>query len=184
MDKTFPVKSPFQMVTMVTMTFILLNAFLPLNFSPVEAEATESPFKLIITLEKTTYKLTELVNVTWTLINIGEENKTLYGAGTDFLGDFRVYDEDFNLVYQHSHYIGTITVYYPYPPIPPGGNVTCTETWEQIYDDLEVNFETSPWIIRLKHVPPGTYYISGYFWSPTYNITMETTPLRITIIGG
>lgn len=57
------------------------------------------------------------------------------------------------------------------------------ERWEQIYDDLEVDFETSPWIIKLKHVRPGTYYISGYFRGSRYNVTIETPPLKISIVG-
>jgi hypothetical protein len=77
MNKKLSVKSPFQMVTLVTVIFMFLNAFLPINFFFLQAEATEYPFKLITTLEKPTYNLSEPVNVTWTLINIGDENITL-----------------------------------------------------------------------------------------------------------
>ena len=184
MDRTFSVKSPIQMVTAATITFMLLNALLPLNFSPVEAETTEYPFELTIALEKTAYRLGETVNVTWILTNIGEENVTLY-HGRDHIRDFIVLDENFNQVYWRRLHVGRFLMILPYPPIAPGDNMTCTGFWSQIYDEKEVNFGVSPWVIKFNHVPPGTYYVSGIFESPTYDhIKLETPPIRITILGG
>lgn len=183
MDRTFSAKSPIQMVTAATITFMLLNALLPLNFSPVEAETTEYPFKLTIALEKTAYRLRETVNVTWILTNIGEENVTLYHS-RDHICDFIVLDENFNQVYWRKLHFGQFPVISPYPPIAPGDNMTYTGFWSQIYDEIEVNFEVSPWVIKFDQVLPGTYYVSGIFESPTYDIKLETPPLRITIIGG
>lgn len=178
MGRTFSVKSPFQMVTWVTITFMLLNAFLPLNLSSVEAEATEYPFKLIITLEKTTYKLTELVNATWTLMNIGEENVTLYHSA-DTLFDFVVYDEDFIHVFRYRSEWGIPMVYHPFAPIPPGHRITLTGFWDQIYDGSG-NVKQELWH---KEVPPGTYYVSGIFSSATYNVKLRTPAIRITVGG-
>ncbi len=157
--------------------FMLLNTFLPLNFS-AQAEATKYPFKLAISLEKTMFKLGEPVNVVWTLINIGEENITLYNSRDDPL-DFIIRDENFNHVFKYRAYYGVFLVVGPVAQIAPSDNITFTGTWKQIYDNaLE---SRNP--VRFRSVPPGIYYVSGFFESATYNLTLETSPIRITIIG-
>ena len=178
MHRTFSVKSPLHMIAGIAIIFMFLNAFLPLNFSPVEAEATEYPFKLTIALEKTTYNLGELINVTWTLINIGEENVTLYHSA-DTLFDFIVYDENFIHAFRYGSEWGTLTVYYPFAPIPPGDKRTLTGFWDQIYDGSG-NVRQELWH---KEVPPGTYYVSGIFSSATYNVKLKTPAIRITVGG-
>jgi len=174
MTKTFSAKSPLQMVTAVTIVVMCLNTLLPLNLAPVEAEATEYPFKLKITLEKTTYKPGEQVNVTWTLTNIGEENITLYSS--DMLG-FVIRDKDFNHVYRKGS--RGLAVVIPYPPIPPSENRTSTDVWRQVYDDRILKLQNIYYV--LKKVPPSTYYVSGYSWISTYNVELETPPVRITV---
>lgn len=174
MTKTFSAKPSLQMVTAATIVFMCLNTFLPLNLSPVEAEATEYPFKLKITLEKTTYKLGEPVYVTWTLINIGEENVTLFSS--DMFG-FLIRDENFNHVYRRGS--RGLAVVVPYPPTPPGENRTSTDVWRQVYDDQILKLQNTYYV--LKKVSPGTYYVSGYSWISTYNVELETTPVRIMV---
>jgi len=146
------------------MIFVALNAFLPLNFS-LQAEATKYPFKLVIALEKTVFKLGEPVYVTWILTNIGEENVTLYHSA-DSMFDFLIRDENFIHVYRYAFDYGWAAIYFPFPPIEPGGNWTETRIWDPTY------------------VPLGTYYVSGIFYSPTYGLTIETSAIRITILGG
>lgn len=176
-------KSPFQTTIIVSvMIFIILNTFLPLNFS-LQTEAIRYPFKLTITLERSTYTLGEPVNVTWILTNIGEENATLYYSCERSL-DFIILDENFNHVFWYGLHMGRFLVELPPLSIAPGDNITLVGVWSQIYDDIEVGFEVRPWVIKFKQVPPGTYYVFGIFESPTYNYTkLETPPLRITIIG-
>jgi len=149
---------------MTALIFVALNAFLPLNFS-LQAEATKYPFKLVITLEKTVFKLGEPVYVTCILTNIGEENVTLYQTA-DRMFDFLIRDKNFIHVYRYAFDYGWIGLYFPFPPIEPGGNWTETRIWDQTY------------------VPLGTYYVSGIFYSPTYGLTIETSAIRITILGG
>ncbi|NIO38526.1 hypothetical protein GTO27_12640 [Candidatus Bathyarchaeota archaeon] len=175
MSRTFSAKSPLQLVTAVTIVFMCLNTFLPLNFSPIEAEATEYPFKLKITLEKTTYKLGEPVNVTWTLTNIGEENVTLYSSRD--LSGFLVRDENFIHVYRQGNRVWLVI--HPSPPIATGENWTSTEVWRQVYDDQILKLQNAYYV--LKKVPPGTYYVSGYSWIPTYNIELETPAVRVSV---
>ena len=178
MTRTFSVKSPLQLVTAVTIVFMFLNTFMPLNFSPIEAEATAYPFKLKITLEKTTYKPRELVNVTWILINIGEENITLYHSA-DILFDFIVYDEDFLHVFRYRSEVGIPMIYLPFTPLPPSHNWTVTECWDQTYDG---SGDVIPALWH-KEVSPGIYYVTGFFSSSTYRIKLQTPAIRITIGG-
>ena len=178
MRTTFSAKSPFQIISAVTIALMFLNMFLPLNFTSVEAEATAYPFKLKMTLEKTAYKSRERVNVTCILLNIGEENITLYHSA-DFLFDFIVYDEDFLHVFRHRSVWGIPMVYYPFVPIPPSANRTITGFWDQTYDGSG-NVIPELWH---KEVPPGTYYVTGLFSSSTYRIKLQTPAIRITIGG-
>jgi len=178
LNRVFSVeKSSFEMILAATVAFMFLNALLPLNFSSVGAEATEHPFKLIITLDRTTYKVGELVNVTWILINVGEENVTLYNS-VDILLDFVVYDANFIRVYRYRSQRGGILGIYPFAPIPPGDKMTLTGSWKQTYDS---SGKVRPELWR-KEVPPGTYHIAGIFHSSTYNVTLTTSVLRIAII--
>jgi hypothetical protein len=145
---------------------IALNTLIPLGPS-----ASEYPFKLAITLEKTSYKTAEPITITWTLTNIGEENVTLL-FGNDFLGDFIIQDDNFNVVYHEVANAVWAAIYYAYPELPPDRNFTRTVTWYQDYDG-----------ITKKHVPSGTYWVSGYFKGFSYPVTLETPPLKITIEG-
>jgi hypothetical protein len=171
------------MVTAVTIVFMCLNTFLPLNLSPVEAEATAYPFKLKITLEKTTYKLGEPVNVTWVLTNISDENVTLYYS-RDLLLDFIIRDKYFNHVFRYRSYYGLIQVLFPFPPIAPGGNMTFTGDWRQIYDGYSGRniYDLYPYYgLGGENVPSGIYYVFGVFASGTYDFEFETPAIRITI---
>lgn len=170
------VKSPVQTVALVTVIFMFLNAFLPLNFSHIKAEAVEYPFKLAITLEKTTFKFGEPVNVTWILTNIGDENVTL-NHSIDVLG-FLIRDENFIHVYREGSRV--LMMVYPFPPIAPGESWTCTEVWRQVYDDQVIKLSSTYYV--LKKVLPGTYYVSGYSWITTYDVDLETPVIRITIL--
>lgn len=176
MGRTFSVKSPFQMITAVTVIFMLLNAFLPLNFSPVKAEATQYPFKLITSLENTTYRLGEPINVTLCLENIGNESLTLEHP-SQF--DFIICDENFNQVYKWGEHHGFVGLWLPPHKIEPGEIISTTSTWYQ-----EVGFKrVEPGVIHYYWAKPSTYYVTGVFTSATYNVTLNTPAIRITIIG-
>jgi hypothetical protein len=165
------------------MISMFLNALLPLSF-PVQAEATEYPFKLTIALEKTTFKVEEPVNITWVLTNIGQENVTLYNS-RDFPLDFLVRDQGFTNVFRYRSYVGVLQVIYPFAPIMPSDNMTMADVWKQIYDDrflkLPDPYNGVGHFWSPKKVFPGTYYVSGIFHSATYGVNIETPVMRITI---
>lgn len=171
----FSTKSSSKTVIVSTIIFMSLNALLPLNFS-LQVEAAKYPFKLTITLEKTTYKLGEIVNVTWTLTNIGEENVTLYYSA-DFMPDFIIRNNNFKHVFRYAWHYAVAAIYYPLFTLAPGDSRTRMGDWEQIYDGSG----NTDQILWYEQVPPGPYYISGAFRSGTYQLEFETTPLRITI---
>ena len=165
-------------VIMTATIFVALNAFLPLNFS-LQAGATKYPFKLVITLEKTVFKLGEPVYVTCILTNIGEENVTLYHS-SDIRHDFLIRDENFNHIFRYRSYVGSIAAHYPFAPIEPNDNRTGMGIWRQIYDGTVIpNTE-----LRFKQVLPGTYYVKGIFTSATYGLTFATPVIKISILGG
>ena len=175
--RTFWVRSPLQIVIAVTVISMFLNVSLPLNFLSVEAEATEYPFRLTMSLEKTAYKLGELVYVTSTLTNIGEENVTLQTGGLDRM-DFFVYDENFIRVFQDSRrHFGTVLVLNRSFLFPPGDSITGKGFWDQTRDG---SGEVIPELWR-EEALPGIYYIVGVFSSRTYNIEPKTPAIRITI---
>jgi len=165
-------------VIMTALIFVALNAFLSLNFS-LQAEATKYPFKLMITLEKTVFKLGEPVYVTCILTNISEENVTLYHS-SDIPLDFSIRDENFNHVFRYRSYVGGIAAHYPFAPIEPNDNKTGMGIWRQIYDGTVIpNTE-----LRFRQVLPDTYYVAGIFVSATYGTIFATPVIRITILGG
>ena len=164
--------------------FMFLNAFLPLNFS-FQAEATKYPFKLAISLEKTTFKLGEPVNITWTLTNVGEENVVLYNSRDD-PPDFLIVDENFIHIFRYRSYVGVLQVIYPIARIAPGDEISIKGTWKQIYDNqfmtLPSPYYVSGYSWSPRKVPQGTYYVSGIFSSATYDVIIETPVIRITIL--
>jgi len=179
MGRSLSVKSPLQMVTAVTIMFMFLNAFLPLNSSLI-AETTQYPFKLTTTLGKPAYKLREPINITPSLKNIGNENATVRSVPNPF--DFIVYDENFIKVYRYGENHGYATMYYPPYTMTPEETINDTLTWHQSIGFEVIGRVGQPDFKIIYHwAKPGSYYIIGVF--TTYNATLQTPPIRITIIG-
>jgi hypothetical protein len=156
----FLTKSAFQTSAVTSvMALVILNAFLPLNFS-LQAETTQYPFKLTTILEKTTYQLREPINITLCLENIGNENVTLHYPSN--LRDIIVYDENFNKIYGYSEDRLYPDIYHARYVIKPGEVINFPETWHQSAE-------------------PGNYYVTGIFTS-AYRIMLQTPAVRITII--
>ncbi len=153
----------------------------PAEHGKLAAEATQYPFEFTITLEKTSYKLGAPVEVKWTLINVGDENVTLYHSADLF--DFVVYNESLCHVFNYKNVSGIYPVYYPLPPIYPGGNITKTGMWDQIYDSAKFVSPDMSHGIYYEKVSPGIYYITGVFISFTWfnGGAMETPPIEIII---
>lgn len=164
------------MIAGVAIIFMFLNAFLPLNFSPVEAEATEYPFKLTIALEKTTYQLREPVEAILYLQNIANEDVT-YRHPSQL--DLVVYDARFHQVFRWGEWHGWILMWVPPQKIEPGEIRNFTLTWYQ-----EVGFERIEQGVYNKYwAQPGTYYVLGFFSSYTYSLELETPAIRFRIVG-
>jgi hypothetical protein len=179
MGRSLSVKYPFQMIAAVTVAFMFLNAFLPLNSSP-SAETTQYPFKLTTTLGKVTYKLREPVNITLSLKNIGNENATVRSVPHPF--DFIVYDENFIKVYRFGEDHGYTAIYRPPHTMTPKETINGKLTWHQSIGFEVIGRVGQPDFKIIYHwAKPGSYYIIGVF--TTYNVTVQTPPIRITIIG-
>lgn len=156
--------------------FMLLNAFVPLNFS-AQAETTKYPFKLTLALEKTTYKLREPINLTLHLQNIGEQSILTNLRKFDSI----IYDETLNEIYRWGKDHGWIPVVRPATEIEPWEILNITYmTWYQNIGFIRVR----PGEIQYHWAGPGTYYATGLFYSYYYNVTLETPAIRITIIEG
>ena len=176
---SFLTRSPYQTFVIASVViFVFLNIFLPLNFSSLEAEKTQYPFRLTVELEKSTYNLEEQVNVTWILTNIGEENVTLYNS-IDYPFDFVVYDENYNYVFRFRQYVAVPMMVYAIAHIAPNDSLTLTGVWKQIYDSIAGSQNRADFMNAM----PGIYYFSGFFESRTYNLTLQTPPIRIVIVG-
>jgi hypothetical protein len=138
--------------------------------TPVRAEVVDNQAGLMVTLqlEKTIYRLGEPVNVTLTITNIS--NQTITFMFCEYFVDFLVYNASKNIIYQYSKSAGVA-----FPdicgsiPLNPQENLAGSFIWPQ----------TSGLTWSQVPVSPGTYYIVGLFLS---NITLQTTPIQITII--
>lgn len=174
MGSLFLTKYPFQTTVIASVVaFMLLNAFVPLNFS-AQAETTKYPFKLTLALEKTTYKLREPINLTLHLQNIGEQSVL-----TDLREfDSIIYDENLNEIYRWSKDHGWIANVPPATEIEPWKILNVTYmTWYQSIGFTRVG----PGEIEYYWAKPGAYYVTGLFYSYYYNVTLETPAIRITI---
>lgn len=178
MNRAFSLKSPSQMVTAVTITCMVLTAFLPINLLSIETEAIQYPFKLTTRLEKTTYNLREPVNIKFSIENIANENATINLVPSPF--DFIVYDENFVKVYREAENVGYDTVYHPPHIIKPGEALNITEIWYQNTSWKSFSAIGTPdFEIRYYWAEPGNYYVTGIFY---YITEIKTPPIRITII--
>ena len=175
-------KFSFQMIAAVTVTFMFLNALLPLNLSSVETEAIHYPFRLMTSLENATYNLREPINIPLYLENIGNENVTLeYPTAKHF--DFVIYDKNFNQIYRLGENRGFVAIWLPPRNMEPGETINATLTWYQETGWEVISRVGQPdFEIRYYWAEPSNYYVIGIFTSATYDINIQTPAMRITII--
>lgn len=139
--------TPIKIVIVATVIFMCLNAFLPLQTSitPTElvAEAIQGPVKLVMALNKTTYSVSETVNITIEIVNIS--NSTIeVGFLPPSIAMFTVYDEKYNMIY-NSDFPSQL----PYAlkrPLKPGESWGEVLVWKQRDE-------------KGNQVPIGKYYI-------------------------
>ncbi len=122
-------------------------------------EASHYPLKLMMVLNKTTFKVGEPINITFIIENIGNETLTLFFTDGVDRESFVVYDEAGSQVYEDIHYYPAVHI--PFM-LPPSLSTSLTPTWYQ-------------------NLPLGSYKIVGLFISGSLGFTLETQPVTITI---
>jgi hypothetical protein len=131
----------------------------------IMVEATKSPLKLEMVFNKTTFEVGKIVNFMVTLENIGNETVTVCwgspGSSPDYFS-FIVYDKDGLKVYEPNS--GWLDFYRPPMSLPPGLATIATIPWHQPYN-----------------LAPDTYHIVGLYRSHILNMTLETSPVEITL---
>ena len=123
--------------------------------------------ELTVSIDKNSYSLGQLVNLTLTITNISNQTINYEHTGLDF--DFQVYNGTHNLVYQWSNF-KAIAQFIEIVPLPAGESESTNFTWLQT-----CNFNLS---VQGESVSPGTYNIIGET-GPTYGI--KTAPIQLTI---
>jgi hypothetical protein len=140
-----------------------------------EVSAVEYPFKLIMSLNKTEYKLGELITIDLKLINIGNSTVTLLflnRSPPEWLR-FKVYNVSDDLVYEiHFYVLATTTWVY----IDSGSHIDQTREWTQ-----DCNCPHVP-PREPRPIQPGTYKFVGLLCSHSLlGATLETPPILISI---
>jgi len=129
-------------------------------------EASHSPLRLIMILNKTTFKVKEPLNIHLILENIGNETLTLcFSDGIDF-PVFVVYDEKGSKVFDLREDLFLIPSHQPFD-LPPKQSNGVALTW---YLELQ----------------PGTYQIVGIYNGGLgfmLGFTIKTEPITITIVS-
>ena len=148
--------STFDFVTPVTIT------------QPVTSGVKDN-LELTMTLDKTTFSLSEPINLTLNLTNISNQTINYEHTGLDF--DFQVTNDTNNQVYQWSNF-QAIPQFIALVPLSAGESRSENFTWTQTCN-FNLQVEGDP-------VSPGTYNIIGQT-GPVYGI--QTTQIQITIVS-
>ena len=120
--------------------------------NPLEVETMYGPIKLTMRLGNTTYKLGELVKITLTITNIGNET-VLLGFCTPCKTNFVVSNKLSQTIYNYYSSCGWLT----FPSeitLDSGESFGQTLKWKQLEKDKFPPFAS-------RQVQPGTYYIKG-----------------------
>jgi len=114
------------------------------------AKTTEYPFDFTITLEKTTFKPYEQINLTVALTNIGEESVTIefwHSSNPSPYWFWAVYDESQQPVFYHR--VVTMIPVLEEITLQPGESMQRLYAWDQKATDYG------------QQVPPGRYYLEA-----------------------
>lgn len=130
-----------------------------LGMHACEVETLHFPLRLRMMLDKTTFEIGESVDITFFLENIGDDTVTLVFSDGQDRFSFSVFDERGSRVYRPNLFYAQ--VYLPMA-IPPGLACWHVHTWWQ-------------------QAMQGSYYVVGSFVSGTFNITLTTPPVPITV---
>ena len=176
-------KKEFYAILLVALVSVVVFVVVAVNHNragnettyPVTVEASDYPLNLSMTINKTVFRLGEPVKIRLRIKNIG--NKTLVlSFGDRDRPSFIVYNEEGSEVYRFLRHVLYPTMYNPVK-ISPGdefsfGNYT---VWYQKVEPYQ-NY-------HLNDAPPGTYHIIGEFVSTSLDLTIQTPPITIKIVG-
>ncbi len=163
----------FVATSLVTYASLHLNQDKGILDSNLKTEAEVYPFKLTMILSKDDFELHEKIIINWILTNIGNNTEIAYSP--DFTISFKVYDENFNLVYLSKPcFEMTPACAMPYRSVDvkPGSNVS----GQMILDPK--NFGE-------KIVGHNSYFLSIYIsakYLPSLGdgTIIETPPIKVT----
>lgn len=155
-NKKFKFVLPVALVGLMVIAFVAVAINQPYNQAwsetaddAVTVEASEGPLKLIVTLNKTAYKVCEEINLTIQIVNISNSTiELLYG--TPFVCPpirFTVYDQENNTIYNSETYVQATVVLSYNKILEPNYSLGLVRTWKQINMDME-------------QVASGEYYIT------------------------
>jgi len=143
----------------------------------IVVESTRNPLKLVMILNKTTYRLGETIKITFSIENIG--NKTLDMSQYEDGFNFVVYDEAGSEVYDYNKNWLHPAIYIPMP-LPPDLSRFGVLTWSQDYNLKLITLDPHP-LFEYRKVLPGRYQIVGQFISSHSRLIIKTPPVTITI---
>jgi hypothetical protein len=131
--------------------------------------------RFTMSLQKTTFTLGEPVNITFTVTNISNQNKTFRPQVWDF--DFLVYDQSNHCIFDRllflSFYISFLNM-----TLSPLSNFTRFLVWRQTYKQTGENPNG-------VQAPQGRYFIVGYYDNEFFNSSLnllKTNPLEVQVV--
>lgn len=123
--------------------------------------------RLTMAIQKTAFKTGELINITFTVTNIGTQTVGYTRSPPEF--DFIVYNSSNSNLYQWTSnkiFIAIILVTF----LDPGDSYTSILNWPQTCNQTAYNNEGVP-------ISPGQYSIIGLF----LHFKLQTSPLRVSV---
>jgi hypothetical protein len=135
--------------------------------TPLVAEKVVDGLKFTMSLQNTTFKPGEPINITFTVTNIGRQTISYVHSFPEF--DFIVYNSSISNLYQWTSFkMFPMIVWNTH--LDPGKNYTSVLTWPQTCNQTVYKNEGVP-------VSPGQYSIIGLF----LHFGLQTTPLQVSI---
>lgn len=124
-----------------------------------EVETLHFPLRLRMVLDKTIFEIGEPVDITFFLENIGDDTVTLVFSDGHDRFSFSVFDESGSQIYR-------LNLFYA-----------------QVYQLMEIPPDLACWYVHTwwQQAMQGSYHVVGSFVSGTFNITLTTQPVPLTV---
>jgi hypothetical protein len=135
--------------------------------TPLVAGKVVDGLRLTMALQRSTFKTGELINITFTVMNIGSQTVECTRSLPEF--DIIVYNSSNSNLYQWTSDKAFSTIVLE-TSLDPGDSYTSILDWPQTCNQTVYNNERVP-------VSPGQYSIIGLF----LHFKLQTSPLRVSI---